>query len=245
MSTTVTKEDYLEVDPPIPGQNFVCMSFVSPEEMIRKREIYQGQKFIQWLLEQTHHPEHPISLEKAAEMCTMSGYLDYAINHEEENNTKFNELNDFRTSTRGVKIRGVYESLKEAQKRAKVLQTRDPTFHVYVGQVGYWLPWDPNPDNIENQEYADGQLNELVRKYKENKSAKDQIWHEETQRRIQMAREEGARNKEIESTASDFKSETTGNATLFEGEDVFLSRKREQGSTDAAVEKVTEAVKEL
>ena len=30
------KEDFLEVDPKIPGQNFVCLSFVSPEKVLVK-----------------------------------------------------------------------------------------------------------------------------------------------------------------------------------------------------------------
>jgi hypothetical protein len=29
-----TEEDFLEVDKPVPGQNFVCLSFVSPEKTI-------------------------------------------------------------------------------------------------------------------------------------------------------------------------------------------------------------------
>ena len=32
------KIDYLEVDDQIPGQNYVCLSFVSPESMIESRE---------------------------------------------------------------------------------------------------------------------------------------------------------------------------------------------------------------
>ena len=30
------KEDFLEVDQPIPGQNYVCLSFVSPEKRTSK-----------------------------------------------------------------------------------------------------------------------------------------------------------------------------------------------------------------
>ena len=34
-----TEEDFLEVDPPIPGQNFSCISFVSPEKELEKKGI--------------------------------------------------------------------------------------------------------------------------------------------------------------------------------------------------------------
>ena len=38
MSENEEKIDYLEVDDTIPGQNYVCLSFVSPETMIEKKE---------------------------------------------------------------------------------------------------------------------------------------------------------------------------------------------------------------
>ena len=42
----------------------------------------------------------------------------------------------------------------------------DNTFHVFVGQVGFWLPWDPEPSNISDEEYTESQLNDLVKNYK-------------------------------------------------------------------------------
>ena len=38
--------DYLEVDNPIPGQNYVCLSFVSPEKTLNERELFLFNKFI-------------------------------------------------------------------------------------------------------------------------------------------------------------------------------------------------------
>ena len=29
----------------------------------------------------------------------------------------------------------------------------DSEFHVFVGQVGYWLPWDPVADHVQNESY--------------------------------------------------------------------------------------------
>jgi hypothetical protein len=228
------KEDYLEVDPPVPGQNFVCLSFVSPEEMIRKKAIYEGRKFIEHILERTRLPESDptrLTVEQAVAQCTVDSYMDYAVAHEKENTETFNEENEFRTSVRGLKVRGVYESMKEAQRRAKVLQTRDPTFHVFVGQVGYWLPWDPNPDNIENQEYNEHTLNEIVKKYKENKQVKDELWEAETRKRIDMAKKEGNSGKDnVLTGGEELKPEEAKQAvkTIFEGEDVFLARKKEE-----------------
>ena len=41
------KIDYLEVDQNIPGQNYVCMSFLSPENLIQNREAFNTAKFLQ------------------------------------------------------------------------------------------------------------------------------------------------------------------------------------------------------
>jgi hypothetical protein len=246
------KEDYLEVDPPIPGQSYVCLSFVSPEDMIRKKTIFEARKFVESVLARTKSGE--IKLEDASAELTVDKYLDYAISYEEENTKQFNDENEFKTSVRGVKIRGVFESLKEAQRKAKVLQTRDPTFHVFVGQLGYWLPWDPNPDNIENQEYAEQHLNEIVKKYKENRQAKDEIWNADLQKRIQATKEAGQRGaqeaaaasaasepsiKEITDSGVDGGAELKAEESekmvknMFEGDDLFLARKREQEKEQA------------
>ena len=40
-----SKEDYLSVDQPIPGQNYVCLSFVSPEKNILQKQLYEFYKF--------------------------------------------------------------------------------------------------------------------------------------------------------------------------------------------------------
>ena len=39
------KVDYLEVDDAIPGQNYVCLSFLSPEELIQNKEAFNTAKF--------------------------------------------------------------------------------------------------------------------------------------------------------------------------------------------------------
>ena len=39
--------------------------------------------------------------------------------------------------------------------------------------VGKWLPWDPEPSQVGEQEYAEEKLNSLMKNYKENEEAKD------------------------------------------------------------------------
>ena len=69
---------------------------------------------------------------------------------------------------RGLKIRGVYSSKEEADKRAQYLQKVDPDFHVFVGEVGKWLPWDPDPDTQGDSVWAEKELNSMMLEYKKN-----------------------------------------------------------------------------
>jgi hypothetical protein len=173
------KEDFLEVDPEIPGQKYVCLSFVSPEEVLKNKELFFVHSFLKTMAE-----KYDLKFEDLEDK-----YKDFLFARQEDLEKKFYEDNDFRTTIRGLKVRGVYDTLKEAQVRSKVLQRRDPAFNVYVGQVGFWLPWDPNPLKVENQEYAEQQLNELVKKYKENQEMKDQHFQEN----IEYVKEQAAK----------------------------------------------------
>jgi len=100
----------------------------------------------------------------------------------------FFEKNEFRTTVQGIKIRGTYDTYNEAAARAKTISKLDNSFNVYVGQVGHWLPWDPEPADIQSQEYADDQLNELMKKYKENEATRDEFFEKEKAERLKAAR---------------------------------------------------------
>ena len=202
MSSKDVVEDFLEVDQTVPGQNFVCLSFISPEKIIKRREALLVKEFAKSFLKDLKRENDPSKLdpekltpEFVDTLNVYEKFEDFLYANEEKLTKKYNDENDFQTSIRGLKIRGVYESRREAEVRAKVLQRRDPNFHVFVGQVGYWLPWDPNPDNIGEQEYANEQLNTLMKKYQENSSHRDEIYAAETEDRKKKAREENQKRK--------------------------------------------------
>ena len=157
------QKDYLDVDTPIPGQGYCCLSFVSPEKVIKTKERFFMTKFLQHLDSYTGDkiPDH----ENAFDMYVSANELQL----EED----FHKKHNYQTTIRGLKIRGVYSTYEEAQDRAKMLQQKDRAFHVYVGQVGYWLPWEPNADNVQNQEYLESELNELMKNYRKNQVERD------------------------------------------------------------------------
>lgn len=92
-----------------------------------------------------------------------------------------------------LKVRGVYATREEADKRAAYLQKVDPDFNVYVGEVGKWLGWDPDPNSIEDQKYKEEKLQEIMDSYKKN-NAKAKELQEERKREML---EESVRNEAI------------------------------------------------
>ena len=185
MGENEDKIDYLEVDDQISGQNYVCLSFVSPETMIDSKEAFKVSKFLQSVCK-----DKDMDFKK-----TMEQYKDFTYKFSEDLQKDFDEQNDFKTNIRGLKVRGTYNTKDEAEKRAKKLQGLDSDFHVFVGQVGYWLPWDPNADKIEDESFINSQLNDMMEKYKENTLDKDIFYEEQKRDKVKAAREEVIRKK--------------------------------------------------
>ena len=200
------EEDFLSVDSPIPGQNYVCLSFVSPENIIRNKELYFVKHFLNDILGNEDKVQFLLKQKFLTYAQVEDLYESFKIRDKKVVEDKFNEENDFQTSMRTLKVRGVYDTEREAKFRAKQLQSKDKNFNVFVGPVGYWLPWDPNPTEIPNQEYANNKLNELMKKYNENKSHRDFVFDKETKERIEKAREFSNREK----TEADMEADKAG-----------------------------------
>jgi len=100
----------------------------------------------------------------------------------------FNIKYNFQTSTRGLKVRGVYPTLEEAELRCKMLRELDPNHDVFVGPMGLWMPWDPEAYKTGRVEYIEDELNQLMQEKTKNesfaKSAFDQRVKETKQKAI-------------------------------------------------------------
>jgi hypothetical protein len=118
--------DHLTEDSPIPGQNWVCISFIAPE------------------------------IEKIKN-CSL----------------------------RGIKIRGVFSKKEDANSHAEKLRQTDPDFDIFVGEVGKWLPWDPNPENVEDERYQEKELNHIVSNYKKSREQSAVMYEERKKEMMQ------------------------------------------------------------
>jgi len=91
------KQDFLEVDSELPGQRYVCLSFLSPEALIEERKAFNVCKFLQ-----SYCKEQKLEYKEL-----YSKYEDFTYKFSDKLQRDFDEQNDFQTSIRGLKVRGV------------------------------------------------------------------------------------------------------------------------------------------
>lgn len=282
-NTPTVVEDFLDEDAEIPGQRYALISFLSPEEVLDKKELYFFQKFLQnyeveWKVKNLEKymvdvvknindqlDDRIRELEKndqfdQATICRKNrvsidslmndysqfvqknradinktklaeAYDDFMFSNKSKLEDEFYAMNEFRTSIRGIKIRGVYGNPKEAELKAKKLQSKDKYHNIFLADVGKWVPWNPKPSEIADQEYNNDQLNNLMRKYKENEDNREKFFDERTKGAT------GASTKKVFDGSSGA-SDTFG--SMFGGQgDLALQRKVEKAAV--TIERVDES----
>ena len=194
--------DLLDEDKPISGQKFVCVSFVSPERILKDKNRFFFKEFLKYydftksikkfeqymnflgykynievndLMSDFHE-----FLNNEKEEITMNTvddeYKNFMDANEERLTDEFGKTYDFQTSVRGLKIRGSYSTQEEAELRCKMLREVDPNHNVYVGPVGMWMPWDPDAYKTVKVEYLEEELNQLMsEKIKNEEKAKQEF----------------------------------------------------------------------
>jgi len=163
------------------------------------------------------------------ESSIQEAYDRYMVVNRQKLEDEFHKENQFRTTVRGLKVRGVYSTHEQATARAQQLHKKDPNFSVYVAELGQWLPWDPEPDDVEDQTYGNEQLNTLMRSYRENAAKRDEFFEEEKRKRVTEANAAAASAKKATFGEKGKEVEATQIARdIFEGApDLALQRKME------------------
>ena len=178
MTTSVsTKEyDYLEEDKQIKNQNYCLVSFISPEDILVSKESYYLENFFSkisddynnlfdFLLDKYKDDSDLIeNVKKNNNYMNNVKLIDEYYKSIKNINSdviekKIHEDNNFKTTIRGFKVRGSFDTIDEAKNRCEFLKKIDKNHNIYIAQVGCWCPWSPNADDLENQEYSETQLN--------------------------------------------------------------------------------------
>lgn len=179
--------DLCDEDQPIAGQKFACISFISPEKILKQREQFIFDQFVkEWdftkCISKTVEFMNFIAFkyklktddimadfqeftkeekEMLKNSTTEDDFKTFVEKNEEKLNEEFNKQHSFRTSVRGLKVRGVFNSQEEAELRCKKLRETDPNHDIYVGPVGIWIPWDPDAYKTGRVEFMEEELNQL------------------------------------------------------------------------------------
>jgi hypothetical protein len=214
--------DLLEVDKPIAGQTFGCFSFISPETILKQREMFYFEEFLkQWDMNKSMEKFHQFlnflsykykltfedimkdfeefvkeERETIIKTSTEDDYKTFLDREEEDLEKKFNIKYNFQTSVRGFKARGNFSSQEEAELRARLLRETDPSFDVFVGPIGTWLPWEPEAYKTGRLEYMEEELNQLAHEKKKNESAAKTAFEHRIKETKIKAIEENKKNAE-------------------------------------------------
>jgi len=217
-SSNLTKDkviDLLDEDTAISGQKYVCLSFISPENHIKKKELFYFEKylknfefkktfekytqFLNYLSYKynldfnslTKDMEEFVSEEKDNLFLTTieDEYKSFIDSKEEDLQKEYSSAHSFQTNTRGIKVRGVFGSQEEAEIKCKMLREIDPNHDVYIGQVGIWMPFHPEAYKTGRVEYLEKELNELMAQKKKN----DEISKEQFNERVKESKKKAIR----------------------------------------------------
>lgn len=196
MSRTIKEKevDVLDHDLPINGQKYVCVSFLSPDKLLKQKEHFLMNEFLKQIDVKKSFDryqaflkfisyKYDISMESflqdfneffESEKDTFANenfhdeYTTFLEQKEDDLTQLFNKQHDFQTNVRGLKIRGSYESQEEAEMRCKTLRKQDPNHDIFVGPVGVWMPWEPDAYKTGKVEYLESELNQLMKEKIQN-----------------------------------------------------------------------------
>lgn len=194
--------DVLDQDEQIAGQGFCCMSFLSPDKILEKRELFLFDQFVnQYDFTKSLSKfsdfinfisyKYNLNVEKVFEdfneFCKeeeerlkaepVSGDFQNFLDKQEDKLTEqFQREHAFQTSVRGLKNRGNFSTQEEAEMHCKKLREKDPSHDIFVAPVGVWLPWDPNAYKTGRVDFMEEELNKLHQeKMKNEKKAKEEF----------------------------------------------------------------------
>jgi hypothetical protein len=140
------------------------------------------------------------NMREMADAKIQEEFDNFLFTHGSKLEEEFFAKNEFRTTMRGIKVRGVFSSEAEAAVRAKRLQKADPSFNIYQGYVGKWMAWEPDANKVGDQEYANEELNTLMKKYRENEESREVFYNEQKKSRMGNAKTRAAADVSPEAT---------------------------------------------
>ena len=209
--------DVLTTDPDNGCPPFGLFSFISPEKIIKQKEIYFFEQFVnQWDLTKSTEKfldflnfisyKYNVKVDdlmadfhefakdeekklKEDSLLVSNDYKNYLDKNEDRITLQFNKEHQFQTSVRGMKWRGSFWDEEQANEEAKKLREIDPHHDICVGKPYVWLPLDPDAYRTGRVEFMEAELNKLHQeKMKNEPTAKVEF-----EKRLRETREKAIR----------------------------------------------------
>lgn len=216
--------DLLDEDRQIAGQKYCCVSFISPENILKQRELYFMEEFLKmWdftkSFEKFTQFLNFVSFKYSIKFTSLyedlqeftkeeknvlskntlnDDYKTFLDTNEERLEKDFNDVSNFQTSIRGLKVRGCFPTQQEAELRCKFLRELDPNHDVYVGPVGMWMPFHPEAYKTGRVEYMEDELNQLMHEKKKN----EEKAKEEFDKRVKEAKHKAIEDNKLKALES-------------------------------------------
>jgi hypothetical protein len=147
-------------------------------------------------------------------------------------------------SLSAVKVRGVFSKIEDAKLHAENLRKKDPYFDIYVGEMGKWLPLDPDPNTIEEEQYQEKELNHIISNYKKARDESKTIYDERKKEMMQkIAIEEQEKMKAVNNRLRKKKNNAAGE--MIDQLDMDMDLSNDKSATDIIIDKINNRVLEL
>ena len=192
--------DLLNEYPSIPSQTYGCYSFVSPEKIIKQKEIFLFEKFVQqWNFTKSISQfsdflqfasfKYNLKVENLLEdfkqfvqeeenvlkaVDVVGDFASFVEKNEDRLTDAFQKEHGFQTSVRGFVNIGNFPTIEEAEMYAKKIRESVPHHDILVGRNFVWTPLDPDAYKTGKIEFMEEELNQLHHeKLKNEQKAKE------------------------------------------------------------------------
>jgi len=173
--------DYLDRDPSVRKQKYVCISILTPNDIdVRGKSYYEARAFA-LSLEGLFKDKEDYNGKFKAWLATTQIKLD----------DEYAEISKHKPHVPIAKVRGSYPSHDDAVARCQFLSKKDKLCDIYVTEVGTWFPIDGKHRESTEVVYAEKQMQNLMKSRQEQaEKAKEQF-----EARVQEAREAPQKEK--------------------------------------------------
>lgn len=184
-------KDHLDADPIKEDQSHFCISFLPPNESRNEQveallytyfilnktninDLYElvknAKEQLDKIAEDPEEKDDPLEIEKKR---TEEEFYQQLLNdyqtYKKENKAFLNDrlVKHFGKDIEKIplqgalKVRGAYKSEKKAFNKGKNLSKLDG-FTVFVGEMGKWMPFNPDKNRLENYKTTEEELNKLM-----------------------------------------------------------------------------------